>query len=94
MAGFLAIKPSYAPAHKLMGQIYENLGDTKKAIAAYKLSLELDSSQKDILLISMPNCFNEFKVQRLYFHTESHNQDFEHLGMFVKYIMSCSSNKY
>ncbi|KAI0239486.1 E3 SUMO-protein ligase RanBP2 [Lamellibrachia satsuma] len=51
MAGFLAIKPSYAPAHKLMGQIYENLGDTKKAIAAYKLSLELDSSQKDILLI-------------------------------------------
>ena len=52
MAGFLAVKPSYAPAHRLMGQIYEKLGDTKKAIAAYKLSLELDDSQKDILLTS------------------------------------------
>ena len=47
---FLSVRDSYAPAHKLMGQICEQLNDPKEAISNYKRSLELDGKQKDVLI--------------------------------------------
>ena len=41
---------SYAPAHKLMGQLCEQLGEREKAVSSYKRSLELDDKQRDVLI--------------------------------------------
>ena len=50
------VKENYAPAHKLIAQIYErstSYEDVKKAISHYKRSYELDESQKQLTLKSM-----------------------------------------
>ena len=47
---FLSIRDSYAPAHKLMGQICEQLKEPQKAVISYKRSLELDDKQKDVVI--------------------------------------------
>ncbi len=52
VAGFLSVKESYAPGHKLLGQILEGLNQKEKSLIAYKRSLELDEKQKDVLLKS------------------------------------------
>ena len=46
------MKESYAPGHKLLGQILEGLNQKEKSLIAYKRSLELDEKQKDVLLKS------------------------------------------
>ena len=52
LAGFLSVRENFAPAHKLLGQIYEGLQEVEKAITAYKRSLDLDDKQKDVLIKS------------------------------------------
>lgn len=55
MSLFLTVKENYAPAHKLIAQIYERSSvyeDVKKAISHYKQSYELDESQKQLTLKS------------------------------------------
>ncbi|XP_013415918.1 RANBP2-like and GRIP domain-containing protein 5/6, partial [Lingula anatina] len=47
---YLTVKEQYAPAHKLMGQIHEALGQLDRAVACYKKCLELDGAQKDLVL--------------------------------------------
>ncbi|CAH3192340.1 unnamed protein product, partial [Porites evermanni] len=42
--------------HCLMGQLYESLGELEKAVASYRRSLELNNTQKELVL----------KVVRLY----------------------------
>lgn len=53
---FLTEKGNLASAYKLLGQILEK--QQQSALDAYKRSLDLDSSQKDILLkgIVYTNC--------------------------------------
>lgn len=46
------IKETNAPAHKLMGEIYEKTGQLEKALQSFKRSLELDERQNDIILKS------------------------------------------
>ena len=99
MAGFLSVKSSYAPAHKLMGYIYEKLGETKKAIAAYKLSLGLDGNQKDVLLTgnteSVGILVGHYNV---IIHTDSHGVDLKQIILFFRFkyfvgwIFICSSS--
>ena len=64
VAGFLSVKESFAPAHKLLGQILHGLKQTDKAITAYKRSLELDDKQKDVILKSMYMCVSCLKSSR------------------------------
>jgi len=45
---FIAEKGNFPPAHKLLGQILEL--QHQPALDAYKRSLDLDSTQNDILL--------------------------------------------
>jgi len=56
LMAFLTEKGNLASAYKLLGQILEK--QQQSALDAYKRSLDLDSSQKDILLkgIVYTNC--------------------------------------
>ncbi|ESO06129.1 hypothetical protein HELRODRAFT_160277 [Helobdella robusta] len=48
---FLSVKDNFAPAHKLLGQIYEaTKADNAQILKAYKKSYDIDSTQTDILL--------------------------------------------
>ncbi|XP_075747582.1 uncharacterized protein LOC119159594 isoform X2 [Rhipicephalus microplus] len=50
LGAYLAVHGDYAAAHKLMGQIQEALESPYEAIRSYKCCLDLDESQKDVLL--------------------------------------------
>ncbi|GAB6028232.1 hypothetical protein CHUAL_002421 [Chamberlinius hualienensis] len=56
LAAFLSLKetpklkPLKTQGHKLMGQIHEHLGQLEKAVQSYKQTLEMDESQKDVVL--------------------------------------------
>lgn len=50
LAGFLSLKEVSAPAHRLMGQIYEQSGHLERAVQSYKRCLEIDDHQKDVVL--------------------------------------------
>jgi len=47
---FLSEKSNTASAHKLLGQILEKQQLQQPALVAYKHSLDLDSTQNDVLL--------------------------------------------
>ncbi|XP_022088191.1 RANBP2-like and GRIP domain-containing protein 5/6, partial [Acanthaster planci] len=47
---YLAVKPSDVRAHRLLGEIHEALQDAEKAIQSYRRALELNESQKDLVL--------------------------------------------
>ncbi|XP_034946598.1 ranBP2-like and GRIP domain-containing protein 3 [Chelonus insularis] len=47
---YLKIKEDSAPAHKLLGQSYEALGQKELALEEYRQSLQLDGRQDDLIL--------------------------------------------
>lgn len=47
---YLKDRPNVAGAHKLLGQAFEGLKDTTKALEEYKCSLSLESRQPDLVL--------------------------------------------
>ena len=49
LAGFLSIKESSAPGHRLAGQISEAQSDKEAAVRSYKRSYDLDPNQKDLV---------------------------------------------
>lgn len=50
LVGYLSVRDHHAPAHKLMGHLYEATKNVERALHSYKRSLEIDSNQKDIVL--------------------------------------------
>lgn len=50
LSEFLTVRPKAMDAHKLLGQIFENLNNKEKAVQAYKTSYELGEGQKDLVL--------------------------------------------
>ncbi|XP_074658273.1 E3 SUMO-protein ligase RanBP2-like [Tubulanus polymorphus] len=50
VCAFLSQKENYAPAHKLLGKIYEAQRHLEKAVTSFRRSLELDASQSDVLI--------------------------------------------
>lgn len=50
MSSYLEVREESAGAHKLLGQTLEALGEKEAAFNQYKLSLELDASQNDLVL--------------------------------------------
>lgn len=49
---YLEIRDNSASAHKLLGQAYEALGQKEAAFNEYKISLELEGRQDDLVLKS------------------------------------------
>lgn len=49
---YLCVRDNSAPAYKLLGEIYDAVGDVNQALTAYKKSFELDETQDDVLLKS------------------------------------------
>jgi len=47
---YLEVRDSSASAHKLLGQAYEALGQKEAAFNEYKVSLELEGRQDDLVL--------------------------------------------
>lgn len=47
---YLELKGDQAGPHKLLGEIYEALGQKESALAQYKQSLEIESRQDDLVL--------------------------------------------
>lgn len=47
---YLTVKDNNAVAHNLLGQAYRKLGRKEEALAEFKTSLELDSSQNSLIL--------------------------------------------
>lgn len=54
LSEFLSVRPKAVDAHRLLGQIYEGLGNKEKAIQAFKNAYELGDGQKDLVLKSKP----------------------------------------
>ncbi|KAF7383629.1 hypothetical protein HZH66_012979 [Vespula vulgaris] len=50
VSSYLEVREESAGAHKLLGQTLEALGEKEAAFNQYKLSLELDASQNDLVL--------------------------------------------
>lgn len=50
LVGYLSVRDHHAPAHKLMGQLFESTKNVERALHSYKRSLEVDSNQKEIVL--------------------------------------------
>ncbi|XP_044009025.1 E3 SUMO-protein ligase RanBP2-like [Aphidius gifuensis] len=50
VSSYLEVKSESAPAHKLLGEIFEALGQKQKALVQYKQSLELEGRQDDLVL--------------------------------------------
>jgi Tfp pilus assembly protein PilF len=49
LAGYLSVKPTFHPAHNLMGEIHERMNKPTLAMDAYKKSFSLDASQKNVV---------------------------------------------
>ena len=49
LAGYLSIKPTFHPAHNLMGEIHERQKKFPLALDAFKKSFCLDSTQKNVV---------------------------------------------
>ncbi|RXN21720.1 E3 SUMO- ligase 2-like isoform X2 [Labeo rohita] len=47
---YLTIQPKDPKAHKFLGQLFENDGETDKAVGCYKRSLDLNPAQHDLVL--------------------------------------------
>lgn len=47
---YLSVRENSAVAHKFHGQVLEALGQRERALASYKISYDLDQSQKDVVL--------------------------------------------
>ncbi|KAK4319922.1 hypothetical protein Pmani_009183 [Petrolisthes manimaculis] len=50
LSEFLSVRPKAVDAHRLLGQIYEGLGNKEKAIQSFKNAYELGDGQKDLVL--------------------------------------------
>ena len=50
VSNYLEIRDKSAGAHKLLGQALEGLGQKEAAFTQYKISLELEPKQDDLLL--------------------------------------------
>ncbi|XP_051162746.1 E3 SUMO-protein ligase RanBP2-like [Leptopilina boulardi] len=50
VSSYLEVRTESAGAHKLLGQILEALGHKEEALSQYKISLELESRQEDLVL--------------------------------------------
>ncbi|KAG7199455.1 hypothetical protein KM043_014081 [Ampulex compressa] len=50
VSNYLEVRGGSAGAHKLLGQAYEALGQKEAALAQYKISLELEARQDDLVL--------------------------------------------
>ncbi|XP_015115458.1 E3 SUMO-protein ligase RanBP2 [Diachasma alloeum] len=50
VSSYLEVKSESSGAHKLLGQIYEALGQKEAALAQFKQSLELEARQDDLVL--------------------------------------------
>ena len=49
LAGYLSIKPTFHPAHNMMGEIHEKQMKYPLALDAFKKSFCLDSTQKNVV---------------------------------------------
>ena len=49
LAGFMSIKPTFHPAHNLMGEIHEKQGKFPLALDSFKKSFCLDATQKNVV---------------------------------------------
>ncbi|XP_033637920.1 E3 SUMO-protein ligase RanBP2-like [Asterias rubens] len=62
---YISIKPSDGRAHRLLGEIHEALKNVQKAIESYRRSLELNKTQKDLVLkVAELYCRVEFEPDR------------------------------
>lgn len=50
VSNYLEVRDGSASAHKLLGQAYEALGQKEAALNEYKVSLELEGRQDDLVL--------------------------------------------
>ncbi|XP_077987463.1 E3 SUMO-protein ligase RanBP2-like [Glandiceps talaboti] len=50
LSAYISVNESDPRAHHLLGKLYENKDDVTKAIAAYRRSLELNNTQKELVL--------------------------------------------
>ncbi|RXG57833.1 RANBP2-like and GRIP domain-containing protein 8 [Armadillidium vulgare] len=50
LAEFISFRPKSPEAHKLMGQIYEKLGQKENSVNSYKTSYSISDTQKDLVL--------------------------------------------
>lgn len=50
VSSYLEVRTESAGAHKLLGQILEALGQKEDALSQYRISLELESRQDDLVL--------------------------------------------
>ena len=50
MSTYLEVKNEQAGPHKLLGEIYQALGQKESALAQYKQSLELEPRQDELVL--------------------------------------------
>ena len=49
LAGYLSIKPTFHPAHNMMGEIHERQKKYSLALDAFKKSFSLDATQKNVV---------------------------------------------
>lgn len=62
-SSFLEVQESHADAHKMLGQCYERLKKSERALQAYQRSLQLDPKQSNLITdgkfhgLLCSNCF-------------------------------------
>ncbi|XP_069959256.1 E3 SUMO-protein ligase RanBP2 isoform X4 [Cherax quadricarinatus] len=74
LSEFLGVRPKAMDAHRLLGQIYEGLGNKEKAVQSYKTSYELGEGQKDLVL-KICELYTDVQADssvRLYWAEEGH----------------------
>ncbi|CAL4133606.1 unnamed protein product, partial [Meganyctiphanes norvegica] len=85
LSEFLTVRPKAMDAHRLLGQIFENLNNKEKAVQAYKTSYELGEGQKDLVL-KICELYTDVQCDssvRLYWAEEGHRL-FPHHESIVK----------
>ncbi|XP_075236358.1 E3 SUMO-protein ligase RanBP2-like isoform X2 [Lycorma delicatula] len=78
---YLSAKEDSPMAHKLLGQIFEGLGEKEKAVSEYKRSLELENKQPELVL-KICQLINEsevhFDLERARYWCERGEEMFPH----------------